>query len=248
MNAFRNFMAITLSPPITYRKSYNRTSWFFGLMITGLYASLAASASVFIGILTALLASKISTYKAERNRITYRIQSIDAHLWELDDKREELEEVIDGIYLTWVDEQRTEEDHEDTEWYIHEREEYNRNQQEWLRTTTEIQSLQREREKLVNRYDSLDPSRIRDTFKAGVIAVFFAVVAPSIAYLTHVVDFPKYKTQFWWIEPVTIFTLWAIGLGYVFYHLRDELSEDPENLPEEPEIELTDLNEPDELS
>ncbi|GAB6862695.1 hypothetical protein ACFR97_16315 [Haloplanus litoreus] len=216
-------------------------------MVTGLYASLAASASVFIGILTALLASNISTHKAERNRITYRIQAIDARLRELDDKRGELEDVIEDIYLTWIDEQRTEEDHEDTDWYIHEREEYNRNQQEWLRTKTEIRSLQREREKLNNRYDTLDPSRIRETLEAGVIAIFLAVVIPSIAYLAHVVDFPGIETSFWWIEPVIIFVLWAVGLGYVFQHLRDKLDKEPGNLPEEPEIEFTELDEPDEL-
>lgn len=216
-------------------------------MVTGLYASLAASASVFIGILTALLASNISTHKAERNRITYRIQAIDARLQELDDKREELEDVIEDIYLTWIDEQRTEENHEDTDWYIHEREEYNRNQQEWLRTKTEIRSLQREREKLVNRYDTLDPARIRETLQVAVVAIFFSVVIPSITYLAYVIGFPGIETSFSWIEPIIIFVLWAIGLGYVFQHLRDKLNKDPGDLPNKPEIEFTELDEPDEL-
>lgn len=216
-------------------------------MVTGLYASLAASASVFIGILTALLASNISTHKAERNRITYRIRSIDARLQELDDKREELEDVIEDIYLTWIDEQRTEEDHEDTDWYIHEREEYNRNQQEWLRTKTEIRSLQREQEKLVNRHDALDSSRIRETLKASVLTVLLTVVAPSIGYLAHVVGVPGIETSLWWIEPVIVFFLWAVGLSYVFCHLRDKLNEGFGDLPEEPEIEFTELQEPDEL-
>ncbi|MFC7257055.1 hypothetical protein [Haloplanus litoreus] len=61
------------------------------------------------------------------------------------------------------------------------------------------------------------------------------------------VDFPGIETSFWWIEPVIIFVLWAVGLGYVFQHLRDKLDKEPGNLPEEPEIEFTELDEPDEL-
>ena len=77
-------------------------------MVTGLYASLAASASVFIGILTAILASRVSNLKSERNQIEHRIETIDARLESLDEQRAELEEHIEEILELWEHEDELE--------------------------------------------------------------------------------------------------------------------------------------------
>jgi predicted nucleic acid-binding Zn-ribbon protein len=77
-------------------------------MVTGLYASLAASASVFIGILTAILASKVSNLKSERNQIEHRTETIDARLESLDEQKEELEEHIEEILELWEHEDELE--------------------------------------------------------------------------------------------------------------------------------------------
>lgn len=66
-------------------------------MVTGFYAAIATAASVFIGILTALLASNLSNRDTERSQILHRIQEIDSRLDGLDDQRKELEEQIEDV-------------------------------------------------------------------------------------------------------------------------------------------------------
>ncbi|QZP38544.1 hypothetical protein [Halobaculum magnesiiphilum] len=66
-------------------------------MVTGLYAALASAASVFIGILAALLASNLANLSTQRERVEKRIEAIDARLENLDTQyqqfREEMEEI-----------------------------------------------------------------------------------------------------------------------------------------------------------
>lgn len=66
-------------------------------MVTGFYAALAGAASVFIGILTALLVSNFSNRHTEQSQILHRIKAIDSQLESLDGQREELEDQIDDI-------------------------------------------------------------------------------------------------------------------------------------------------------
>lgn len=66
-------------------------------MVTGLYAALAASASVFIGILTALLTSNLSNLKSERDRIEHRTEKINARIGALKQRKKEFQEKIDEI-------------------------------------------------------------------------------------------------------------------------------------------------------
>lgn len=69
-------------------------------MVTEFYAALAGAASVFIGILTAMLVSNISNTRTEQAQILHRIKTIDSRLESLDQQREELEEEIEDIL--WV--------------------------------------------------------------------------------------------------------------------------------------------------
>lgn len=302
-------------------------------MVTGFYASLAASASVFIGILTAILTSKVSTLRAERNQIEHRIKSIDSRLESLDEQRNELEDQIEGIRRIWehedqlegakmrvsefidqrvggeftvdpdsvtkeevieefadfvdfpvkevkTDEYITEElearfdeiqealrdesypgsakadiaadagtvatyQQTEAQQRIHQRAEYNRFQNRWHQTKTELQSLKNERDKLENRHKSLDTSPIKSTLWAGVVTIFLSVVIPSIAYLLHILEITVVRLPSW-VEPSSIFVVWVIGLGLIFYHLRGGLVEDAEDqaLPEQPDIELEGLEFP----
>jgi len=66
-------------------------------MPAGFYAALATSASVFIGILTALLVSNLSNLKAERHWINRRIEEIDAKLRGLDSEQTDIENKTHNI-------------------------------------------------------------------------------------------------------------------------------------------------------
>lgn len=66
-------------------------------MVTGFNAALAGAASVFIGILTALLVSNISNTRTEQAQILHRIKTIDSRLESLDEQREELEDQIEDV-------------------------------------------------------------------------------------------------------------------------------------------------------
>lgn len=57
-------------------------------MVVGLYAALAATAGVFVGLLTAYLVSRIVGLKAECRRIEKRVKSIDARIDSLQNYRE----------------------------------------------------------------------------------------------------------------------------------------------------------------
>lgn len=65
------------------------------------YDALAASASVFIGILTALLISNLSTMTTARGRIVRRITAIDARIESLASRRDRLRENLDRIEEVW---------------------------------------------------------------------------------------------------------------------------------------------------
>lgn len=75
------------------------------MALVGLYGALAASASVFIGILTALLASDLSSLKSERTRIRRRVDAIQSRLRGLQDRRESLEETLDNIHELWAEDE-----------------------------------------------------------------------------------------------------------------------------------------------
>lgn len=87
-------------------------------MVTGLYGSLATSASVFIGILTALLTSKLTNLVSERNRIDRRVRAIDSRLRGLSRERDQLEERIENIEEAWREQELQEEAEEQVDDFI----------------------------------------------------------------------------------------------------------------------------------
>ncbi|QKG91611.1 hypothetical protein HPS36_01650 [Halorubrum salinarum] len=297
-------------------------------MVTGFYAALAGAASVFIGILTALLASNLSNLNAQRERIERRIETIDARIGNLDTQYEHFQDTLEQIREQEEANQRREEaadqvdefieDHVGTEfdidpddltprrlqqefadylgvdrlneeqhnvlqehfediqealtpssswmgpnidpgtftdsaviasnnqiehmWQMYTNERYNRNYRRWIQTMTEIRSLQDERERLVDRHESLDPSRIRGSLRATVVTIVLSVGVPLFAYLLRVAEFTFVTDVPVWLEPGSIFVIWVGGLVYVFNHLREQLDEDGGDIPDEPEISLDDEN------
>lgn len=67
----------------------------------GLYNALAASASVFVGILTALLVNNISNRKSERARIKRRIDAINSRLEGSASRQNRLEKQMNQIEEKW---------------------------------------------------------------------------------------------------------------------------------------------------
>lgn len=124
------------------------------------------------------------------------------------------------------------------QWQIHTEERYNRNYRRWIQTMTQIRSLQDERKRLLSRHESLNPSRIRESIRVAVVTIILSVGVPVFAYLLRVSNLVTYSSRQPWIEPTTVFIIWAVGLIYVFKHLSSQLTEDGGNIPNEPEIRL----------
>lgn len=294
-------------------------------MVTSLYASLAASASVFIGILTALLVSDLSNIKAEQSRIRRRVEAIDSRLRSLRYQREVLEDRLDNIEEIWEEERAKKQAEEQVDDFIDyaednitqsdftprmilqefadfidaevgnlndnqkdelrnkrddiERafeppkpdpflgishnlhreitpitkpeyvqieqqrqlrrdEKYTRDDRQLIQTITEMRSLHREREKLETRYRSLDPASIVHTLLVSVVAIIASVVVPSVFLAFRVTDTVLVPLPNW-VEPTAVFLLWAVGLALVFFYLGRKLWQDPDKLPEEPEMETS---------
>ena len=61
------------------------------------YGSLAASASVFVAILTALLVNNYVQIKSDRRQIQYELNRIEADLNGLRDRRDDYQETVDNL-------------------------------------------------------------------------------------------------------------------------------------------------------
>ncbi|WP_188979289.1 hypothetical protein [Halocalculus aciditolerans] len=294
-------------------------------MVTGLYGALAASASVFIGILTALLTSKLTSLSSERNRIDRRVRAIDARLRGLRDRKERLNEKLENIEEMWEDQEQREKAEEqvedfienyvgdefqedpdevepmevhgafadflgvdiadlndfhteqlqeryedvlnklqptgglfqpaqlpdvpvdaevqaaydqiDHQWQIHNREQYNQNERQWIQTNTEIRGLRRERQKLVDRFNAIDTAQLWGTLRASAVAIILTVFVPLLMYLLRETELTFIPAPVA-VEAVLVFVIWALGLGYVLYHIRAQISDEDstEGLPDEPDI------------
>lgn len=203
-------------------------------MVTGFYAALAGSASVFIGILTALLVSNLSNLKSERNLIERRISTIDSRKQELEQEKEDLEEYTTGIEKPRFTEkasfspkyQGTDDPGSmaaaDKMAEVQSTRQHNERHRRWTQIRAQIDSLNFEREKLVNRYESIDPNTIVDTLYASIATIILSVGFPLFAYLLNVSNTILFPVRTW-LEPLLIFVIWAGGLGYVFYHLKQQI-------------------------
>lgn len=71
------------------------------MVLIRFYGVLATTASIFVGILTAYLVTRLSDLKSERSRIAQRIDSIDAELQVLDRHRERRIENLQQTQTQW---------------------------------------------------------------------------------------------------------------------------------------------------
>jgi hypothetical protein len=211
-------------------------------MLSGFYAALATSASVFIGILTALLANNLSNLKAERHWINRRLEEIDAKLRGLDSEQTDIEDKTHTIdEPRYVEKPRFSPERE----FYRESEEsqaanvqadiqsarrHNRNHRRWLQLRSRREALTDERQRLVSRYDALDPANVTGTLKASVIAILLAVVVPSLAYLLRVLGIATVFGSAG-VRSTAVFAAWVCGLSYVFLHLYREIMEISDESP-----------------
>ncbi|GAB6878357.1 hypothetical protein JCM17823_06310 [Halorubrum gandharaense] len=110
---------------------------------------------------------------------------------------------------------------------------YNRNYRRWLQLRSRREALTDERQRLVSRYEALDPANVTGTLKASVIAILLAIVVPSLAYLLRVLGLaPEIGPA--GVRSIAVFVAWVFGLGYVFLHLYREITEVSDELPKRP--------------
>ena len=79
------------------------------MVLTGFYGVLATTASIFVGILTAYLVTRLSDLKTERSQIKRRIESLDAELETLIQNRSNTVDILQSTEERWEVEQAQDE-------------------------------------------------------------------------------------------------------------------------------------------
>ncbi|MCU4971131.1 hypothetical protein OB955_00060 [Halobacteria archaeon AArc-m2/3/4] len=204
-------------------------------MTVGLYSALAASASVFIGILTALLVNNLVKLKSEKDLVERRIESLDSRIQGLKQEKNALEE-----YATNIEEPRFPEKGRFSPEYQHidstssmvaadmmadvqSTRQHNERHRRWNQIRAQLESFNSEQERFSDRYESLDSSGVESTLYASVITILLSVGLPLFAYLLRISGVILFS-GFSWLEPVVVFVVWAVGLGYVLYHLNTQVA------------------------
>ncbi len=121
---------------------------------------------------------------------------------------------------------------------IHEENQYHRDKNQHVRTETEIDALETEREQLVTRFESLDPSQLRSAVRTSVGTILASVLFPLLIHLLHILGWVWRVPESWTVwEPIVVFLVWIAGLGWVFWHIRNEVTEETVDVPEDsPEV------------
>lgn len=287
-------------------------------MVVGLYAALATTAGVFVGLLTAYLVSRIVGLKSERRRIEKRIVSIHAriealkehHEWrdeqlsEIDRRKAEqeagdivdkfirqcvgdnwdpdpdtisLEETVQALvdyhcvdsddlsqfHAEAVSERLSEIMEElrpnprgplgyptpldqidpgllssDSEtialWDIHRDSIYERRISDFAEVDTEIDSLRKERERLMSHYEGSDPTELMGVLRSTGWIIFFSVFIPLFAYLLNSIRL-LYSVPFGnTVEPVLVFSSWCLGLGLTYRYIEQDILTPEDSLPDSP--------------
>jgi len=204
-------------------------------MIVGLYSALAASASVFIGILTALLVNNLANLKSEKDLLERRIESLGSQIQGLQQEKENLEE-----YTTNIEKPRfTEKARFSPEYQnsntpdgiiaadmmsdVQSTRQHNECHRRWNQIRARLASLNNEQERLSDRHKSLDNSNIKSTLYACTATIILSVGIPLFAYLLRVSGVVISLGPSW-VEPVVIFVVWALGLGYVLGHISIQVA------------------------
>lgn len=236
-------------------------------MVTGFYAALAGAASVFIGILTALLASNLSNLNAQRERINRRIDAIDARIRSLDDRHQDIQSEIDEIKkisslrrlrkrwkeygtdprpptepvppLQYMSPADDEEKRELENWQRLKRRLISNHQQEDRDVIAEIEALQQERRNLDDRFKSLDPARIRRSLWSTVITIVLSVGVPLFAYLLRVTEVTVVTNVQPWIVQRVYSSYGSVDSFLYSTISENSLTKTAENYPTSPRFLLT---------
>lgn len=204
-------------------------------MMVGLYAALATSASVFIGILTALLVNNLTNMESKKDLLERRIETLDSQIQGVQKEKENIEE-----YATNIEEPRFTEkprfspEYENTHSSNSEiladivadsqsTRQHNERHRRWNQICAQLVSLNNEQEQLFDRYKSIDDSNIKETLYTCTITIILSVGIPLFTYLLRVsgVVLPLGPL---WLEPVIVFAVWTFGLGSVLYHINIQVA------------------------
>lgn len=204
-------------------------------MPVAFYASLAASASIFIGILTALLISNLNNTKAELTQIEFRIKAINARLQSLSARKDAQGEMFGRTTDILHQIHPLKRGESSAALSLQEQSGHFLSQE--LVTKSEMSSLKTEGEMLLAHGESLDPSRIISILNICVITTICSVIIPSIGVLLHVLNISLSITSLL-VEVVGVFILWLLGLGCVFCYLHYEIANMAVDLPDLSDIEI----------
>lgn len=118
---------------------------------------------------------------------------------------------------------------------IHEKNRHHQDKNQHVRTETEIDALETERNQLVTRFESLDPSQLRDAIRISVGTILASVLFPLFVHLLHVLELVFHMSDGWpMLEPIVVFLVWIGGLAWVFLYIRGEIMEDTVEMPDDP--------------
>lgn len=88
-----------------------------------------------------------------------------------------------------------------------------------------MQSLEQEKEHLEDRFESLDPTELRNAVLWGGGTILLSVVVPLSVYFLHTVDATiPVQERFAVLEPYLVGFLWVIGIILVFEYLWSEIT------------------------
>jgi len=118
-----------------------------------------------------------------------------------------------------------------TEIDLYEKQHYDTLRMKLTKIITERQSLERERENLKNKYDSIDPNEIRVYLHRIMLSICLSVIVPFlILFLKSIpisLELPSYInfSLLLFLEPIIVFVSWLLGLSIVFFYIKKDISE-----------------------
>ena len=117
-------------------------------------------------------------------------------------------------------------------WDIHRDSIYERRVSDFAKIDTEIDSLTKERERLVSYYEESDPTVLMDVLRSTVWIIILSVFIPLLVYLLNAIDL-LYPAPFGTtIEPVIVFLSWCTGLALTYRYIENDVLTSEGSLPD----------------
>lgn len=185
-------------------------------MPSAFYGSLAASASIFIGIITALLVNNISQNRSELDLISRQITTINSRRQNMKSEIDNYDNMFDGVRSS-----------NSTPALIAQTETLTGK----ITKKSEMESLRDKGEYLKDKGESIDLVHAVNTLRVCVYTIILSVIVPSTAMLFHTLGISLSIIPLFG-EVGLIFLSWLIGLGLVFLHLEAIISNINTDIPD----------------